>query len=72
MTDAVADALQDRGAAESEATLLAQVGVAILRTAFERWTDHPDDVGLAARIREAAAELAASLGAVDFAAVPRL
>jgi AcrR family transcriptional regulator len=71
VTDAVADALRDRGTAESEATLLAQVGVVIFRTAFERWTDQPDDVGLPARIREAAAELAASLGEVDFAALPR-
>jgi len=71
ITDAVADALRDRGTAESEATLLAQVGVAIFRTAFERWTDQPDDVGLPARIREAAAELAASLSQVDFAALPR-
>lgn len=70
-TEAVADALRDRGTAESQATLLAQVGVAIFRTAFERWTDQPDDIGLPARIREAAAELAASLGAVDFAALPR-
>jgi AcrR family transcriptional regulator len=71
VTDAVADALRDRGAAESEATLLAEVGVAIFRTAFERWTDQPDHVGLPTRIREAAAELAASLGAVDFATLPR-
>jgi AcrR family transcriptional regulator len=71
MTDAVADALRDRGTAESEATLLAQVGVAVFRTAFDRWTDQPNGAGLAARIREAAAELAASLGAVDFAALPR-
>ena len=71
VTDAVADALRDRGTAESEATLLAQVGVAIFRTAFERWTDQPDDVGLPARIGEAAAELAVSLGEVDFAALPR-
>ena len=70
VTDAVADALRDRGTAESEATLLAQVGVAIFRTAFERWTDQPDAAGLPARIREAAAELAASLGTVDFAALP--
>jgi len=67
----LSDALRDRGTAESEATLLAQVGVAIFRTAFERWTDQPDDVGLPARIREAAAELAASMGEVNFAAVPR-
>jgi AcrR family transcriptional regulator len=71
VADAVADALRDRGTAESEATLLAQAGVAIFRTAFERWADQPDDAGLPARIREAAAELAASLGAVDFAAPPR-
>ncbi|MFI6620617.1 helix-turn-helix domain-containing protein [Streptomyces sp. NPDC050528] len=72
VTDAVADALRDRGAAESEAMLLAQVGVAIFRTAFERWTDQPDDVGLPARIWEAAAELATSVGAVDFKRLVRL
>ena len=71
ITDAVADALRDRGTAESEATLLAQVGVAIFRTAFERWSDQPDDAGLPDRVGEAAAELAASLGEVDFAALPR-
>jgi AcrR family transcriptional regulator len=70
VTDAVADALRDRGAAESEATLLAQVGVAIFRTAFERWTDQPDEIGLPARIREVAVQLTASLGEVDFAALP--
>jgi hypothetical protein len=63
--------LRDRGTAESEATLLAQVGVAVFRTAFDRWTDQPNGAGLPARIQEAAAELAASLGAVDFAALPR-
>ena len=70
VTDAVADALRDRGAAGSEATLLAQVGVAIFRTALDRWADQPDEAGLPGRIREAAAELAASLGTVDFAALP--
>ncbi|MET7483324.1 hypothetical protein [Streptomyces sp. NPDC005538] len=64
--------LQERGrSAESEATLLAEVGVAVFRTAFERWTGEPDGVGLRARIREEAAELAAGLGAVDFAALRR-
>jgi AcrR family transcriptional regulator len=71
VTDAVADALRDRGTAESAATLLAEVGVAVFRTAFERWTDRPDDMDLPARVREAAAELAAGLGAVAFAALPR-
>ncbi|GGM96930.1 TetR/AcrR family transcriptional regulator [Streptomyces fuscichromogenes] len=71
VTAAVAGALRDRGTAESQATLLAEVGVAIFRTAFDRWTDQPDGVGLPVRIREAAAELAAGLGAVDFDALPR-
>ncbi|GHJ38012.1 TetR/AcrR family transcriptional regulator [Streptomyces sp. TS71-3] len=70
-TDAVADALRERGTAESQAALLAEVGVAIFRTAFERWTDQPDHVGLPDRIREAAADLAASLGAVDYTALSR-
>lgn len=69
--EAVAEALRDRGTAESQATLLAEVAVAIFRAAFERWTDQPDDVGLPDRIREAAAELAASLGAVDFTRAAR-
>jgi AcrR family transcriptional regulator len=69
-TDAVADALRERGTAASQAALLAEVGVAIFRTAFQRWTDQPDGADLPARIREAAADLAAGLGAVDFAALP--
>ncbi|MFI6347583.1 TetR/AcrR family transcriptional regulator [Streptomyces sp. NPDC050560] len=71
VTAAVADALRERGAAESQATLLAEVGVAIFRTAFERWTDRPDGVGLPARVGEAAAELATGLGTVDFTTLPR-
>ncbi|MCA1217601.1 TetR/AcrR family transcriptional regulator [Streptomyces sp. 8L] len=71
VTDAVAGALRDRGAAESEAVLLAEVGAAIFRSAFQRWTDRPDDAGLPARIREATAELAAGLGTVDFPEPPR-
>lgn len=63
VTDALAGALQQRGVTESAARLLAQVGVAIFRTAFERWTDQPEQADLPARIRAAAAELASSLGA---------
>ena len=71
VAEAVAEALRDRGAAESEATLLAQVGIVIFRTAFERWTDRPD-IGLPTRIRQAAVELTASLSEVDFGALPGL
>jgi AcrR family transcriptional regulator len=60
VTDALADALQQRGASESGANLLAQVGVAIFQTAFGRWTDQPRRADLPTRIREAAAELASS------------
>jgi AcrR family transcriptional regulator len=68
---ALADALQQRGAAESTASLLAHVGVAIFQTAFERWTDQPERAGFPACVGEAAAELAASLGAVDIPALSR-
>jgi AcrR family transcriptional regulator len=68
VTDALAGALQQRGAAESRAKLLAQVGVAIFQSAFERWTDQPEHAGLSARVRESATELAASLAAADIPA----
>jgi AcrR family transcriptional regulator len=62
VTDALAAALQQRGAAGSRARLLAQVGVAIFQAAFERWTDEPERADFSARVREATAELASSLG----------
>ncbi|APU16422.1 transcriptional regulator, TetR family [Actinoalloteichus fjordicus] len=61
VTDALAEALRERGTPTSRATLLAQVGIAVFRTAFERWTDEPEPADFAARVREAATELAASL-----------
>jgi AcrR family transcriptional regulator len=63
VTDALTSALQQRGATRSTAQLLARTGTAIFQTAFERWTDQPGRASLPARVREAAAELAASLGA---------
>ncbi len=68
VTKALADALRQRGAAGSSADLMASVGVAIFRTAFVRWTDDPDRADFPAQIREAAAELAASLTAADIRA----
>ncbi|MFD2466106.1 TetR family transcriptional regulator [Amycolatopsis silviterrae] len=61
VTEAVVEALQERGATESSAKLLAQVGIAVFQTAFERWSDQPKDTDFAARVREAAAELTANL-----------
>jgi AcrR family transcriptional regulator len=68
VTDALADALQQRGAAESGARLLAHVGAAIFQTAFERWTDQPEHADFSACVREATTELAASLGAAGLPA----
>jgi AcrR family transcriptional regulator len=65
VTDALTSALERRGATRSTAQLLARTGTAIFLTAFERWTDQPGHSGLPDRIREAAAELAASLAARD-------
>jgi AcrR family transcriptional regulator len=58
---ALAGALQERGATESGSRMLGQVGAAIFQAAFERWTDRPGSAGFPACVREAAAELAASL-----------
>ena len=70
VADALAGALRQRGVAESGADLLARAGVAIFQTAFERWTGQPDQAGFSACVREATAELAASLGAADIPAWP--
>ncbi|GAA3431174.1 TetR family transcriptional regulator [Kutzneria kofuensis] len=61
VTEALAEALRQRGAAASRAKLLAQVGIAVFQTAFERWTDQPEQADFAARVHEVATELAASL-----------
>ena len=63
VTDALAAALRERGTAAPEALLFAQVGTALFRTAFARWTDHPGAASLGDCAREAAAELAAGLAA---------
>jgi len=68
VADALADALQQRGTAESAARLLAHVGAAIFQTAFERWTDQPEHPDFSACVREVATELASSLEAVDIPA----
>jgi AcrR family transcriptional regulator len=59
VTDALAEALRQRGAPDASARLLAEVGTALFRSAFERWTDEPGRASFADCAREAAAELAA-------------
>ena len=61
VSDALASALRQRGASPPTAALLADVGVAIFRTAFGRWVDEPDAATYSARVREAADELTHAL-----------
>jgi AcrR family transcriptional regulator len=63
VTAAIDTALRQRGVAPSTAELLANVGVAVFRTAFGRWVDQPDAATLPHRVREAATELAHALDA---------
>jgi AcrR family transcriptional regulator len=61
VTSALAAALEQRGAEAAAAALLAPVGTAIFRAAFDRWAQQPERASLADRIRETAAELAANV-----------
>ena len=62
VADATAAELVRRGSEPASATLLADVGVAIFRTGFDRWVDNPDRDDLAACLRQAGAELADAVG----------
>ena len=55
-------ALRQRGAPESVTTLLANVGVAIFQTAFERATDAAEPADFGTCVRDAVAELASAIG----------
>ena len=61
VNSALAAALEQRGAEAATAALLAPVGTAIFRAAFDRWAQQPERGSLADGIRETAAELAANL-----------
>jgi AcrR family transcriptional regulator len=50
--------LMRRGTGPTTASLLADVGVAVLRIGFNRWVDDPEGPGLSVRLRETGAELA--------------
>ena len=61
VTSVLAAALEQRGADAATAALLAPVGVAIFRAAFDRYAEQPKRASLPDRIRETAAELAANM-----------
>jgi AcrR family transcriptional regulator len=41
--DALAETLRERGVGEPAASLTAEIGIAVFRTAFERWIDEAND-----------------------------
>lgn len=57
MSAALAGVLRERGVGVLEATLAAETGIAVLRTAFERWTDDDVDASLEDLMRESLAKL---------------
>jgi AcrR family transcriptional regulator len=57
IANSLAAELAQRGCDPAIATLLADVGVAIFRTGFNRWVDNPDSDDLAACLREAGDQL---------------
>ena len=68
VTGALGAALEQRGTEGATAALLAPVGTAIFRAALDRWARQPGGASLADRIRETAAELAASMQPVGLSA----
>jgi AcrR family transcriptional regulator len=56
---ALADALRERGVAETSAALTGEVGIAVFRIAFERWVEETNRRALAELIRESFDELKA-------------
>jgi hypothetical protein len=53
----VAGALRDRGIPEPAASLAAETGVAVFKTAFARWISEPGQPDLPGIIRESMTEL---------------
>jgi len=68
IADALATELVRRGSEPASALLLADVGVAIFRTGFNRWVDNPDGDRLPACLREAAVELTNAVQTLSAAA----
>jgi AcrR family transcriptional regulator len=59
---AIADSLRQRGVAAPAVGLIAEMGIAIFRNAFERWLDDRDRQDLSIHLRAALAELRTAAG----------
>ena len=56
---ALADTLRQRGVKDPAASLAAEAGIAVFKTAFERWVDETNQLGFAELVRESLDELKA-------------
>jgi AcrR family transcriptional regulator len=61
LTTATAGALRDRGASPAAASLAAETGMAVFKTAFARWVNEPSGPTLGELITETFAELKAAV-----------
>lgn len=59
LADALADSLRARGIADAAAGLVSEIGIAVFRTAFERWTDEANEKDFPRLIDESLDELRA-------------
>jgi AcrR family transcriptional regulator len=62
LSDALAEALRHRGVEQSRATLVADVGITVFRTGFERWVEDPPHRDLPQLIGEALESVRAVTG----------
>jgi AcrR family transcriptional regulator len=65
LASAIAHTLRRRGVSDPAATLTAEAGIAVFKTAFQRWIDEPDQQDFAKLIRESLDELKASVNSVQ-------
>jgi AcrR family transcriptional regulator len=61
-SEALAGALQERGSPPASAKLVAEVALAVFRTAFERWVGRGEERDLAVLVRDALGELRVVVG----------
>ena len=59
LASAIAEQLRRRGVGDPAAGLTADAGIAVFKTAFERWISEPDQQDFAKLIRESLVELKA-------------
>jgi AcrR family transcriptional regulator len=65
LTTAISDGLELRGISGATASITAQAGVAVFKTAFERWADREGSVEFAPLVHEALDELRTAIRSDD-------